>query len=85
MMFGKKADAMRRGFDDERFYDESLGSFVLALEGKRPCRVRASNAGHALFAGVADPERATAVVRTLMGSSCFCGWGIRTVASSEAR
>jgi glycogen debranching enzyme len=84
-MFEKKADAMRRRFD-ERFFDESLGSYVLALDGdKQPCRVRASNAGHALFAGVALPERAPAVVRTLMGSSCFCGWGVRTVASTEAR
>jgi glycogen debranching enzyme len=24
-------------------------------------------------------------VRTLMASSCFCGWGVRTVASTEAR
>ncbi len=84
-MLGEKADAMRRRFD-ERFFDEALGCYVLALDGdKRPCRVRASNAGHALFAGVAYPERAPAIVRTLMGSSCFCGWGIRTVASTEAR
>ena len=83
--FAKKADAMRRGFD-ERFFDEALGSYVLALDGeKRPCRVLASNAGHALFAGVAYPERVATVVRSLMGSSCFCGWGVRTVASTEAR
>jgi glycogen debranching enzyme len=83
--FQKKADALRRRFD-ERFFDESLGSYVVALDGdKQPCRVRASNAGHALFAGVAFPERAHAVVRTLMANSCFCGWGVRTVASSEAR
>jgi glycogen debranching enzyme len=83
--FQKKAAAMRRRFD-ERFFDESLGSYVLALDGdKQPCRVRASNAGHALFAGVALPERAPAVVRSLMASSCFCGWGVRTIASTEAR
>ena len=83
--FEQKADAMRRRFD-ERFFDESLGSYVLALDGdKKPCRVRASNAGHALFAGIAFPERAPEVVRTLMGSSCFCGWGVRTIASTEAR
>jgi glycogen debranching enzyme len=84
-VFEQKANAMRRRFD-ERFFDESLGSYVLALDGdKRPCRVRASNAGHTLFAGVAFPERAPAVVRTLMASSCFCGWGVRTIASTEAR
>lgn len=83
--FEQKAQAMRRRFD-ERFFDEALGSYVLALDGdKKPCRVRASNAGHALFAGVAYPERAPVIVRTLMASSGFCGWGIRTVASTEAR
>jgi glycogen debranching enzyme len=85
MTFANKADAMRRRFD-ECFFDEALGSYVLALDGdKRPCRVLASNAGHALFAGVAYPERARAVVRSLMGNSSFCGWGVRTVASTEAR
>jgi glycogen debranching enzyme len=84
-IFEKKAGGMRRRFDD-RFFDEALGSYVLALDGdKKPCRVRASNAGHALFSGVAYPERAAEVVRTLMGSSCFCGWGIRTLSSGEVR
>ena len=31
------------------------------------------------------PERAAAVVAALMASSSFCGWGVRTVASTEAR
>jgi glycogen debranching enzyme len=83
--YEKKAEAMRSRFD-RYFFDEALGSYVLALDGdKNPCRVLASNAGHALFAGVAYPERAGAVVHSLMGSSCFCGWGIRTVGSTEAR
>ena len=60
---------MRRRFD-EHFFDEALGTYVLALDGdKRRCRVRASNAGHALFAGIAYPERAPSVVRALMGSA----------------
>jgi glycogen debranching enzyme len=58
---------------------------ALALDGeKRPCRVRASNAGHALFTGIADPERARRTATTLMAPESFSGWGIRTVASSEA-
>ena len=83
--YGAKAEALRKLFDT-LFFDEELGSYVLALDGdKKPCRVHASNAGHALFAGVALPERAGLVARTLMGSSSFCGWGVRTVASGEAR
>jgi glycogen debranching enzyme len=83
--FAGKAERIRKAFD-EHYFDEALGTYVLALDGdKKPCRVRASNAGHVLFAGLALPERASAVVRALMASSSYCGWGVRTVASTEAR
>ena len=83
--YADKADRLRERFD-ALFFDAGLGTYVLALDGdKKPCRVHASNAGHALFAGIALPERADAVTRALMSSSSFCGWGIRTVASGEAR
>ncbi|MGE0743550.1 MAG: glycogen debranching N-terminal domain-containing protein [Hyphomonadaceae bacterium] len=78
-----RADAFRRRFD-AAFFDEQLGTYALALDGdKRPCRVRSSNAGHILFAHLALPERAPVVARTLMAS--FTGFGIRTIAASEAR
>ncbi len=78
-----RAQDLRERFD-AAFYDEQLGTYVLALDGdKRPCRVRSSNAGHALFTGIAKPERAESVVRTLMES--FSGFGIRTLAIGEAR
>ena len=80
-----RAEGLRARFD-ATFFDDSLGTYVLALDGdKKPCRVRASNAGHALFAGIAFPERAKAVAAALMGSSSFSGWGVRTIASTEAR
>ena len=83
--FDERAQALRAAFD-AAFYDQELGSYVLALDGeKRPCRVRTSNAGHALLTGVALPERADAVVKALMGPASFCGWGVRTLASTEAR
>jgi glycogen debranching enzyme len=80
-----RAGDLRRRFD-EAFFDEELGTYVLALDGeKQPCRVRASNAGHALFSGIALPERAEAVSRTLMNGHSFSGWGIRTLASGQPR
>lgn len=83
--FLARAEGLRRAFD-AGFFDEELGTYVLALDGgKRPCRVRSSNAGHALFTGIAYPERAKQVARTLMSASSFCGWGIRTVPSTEVR
>ena len=44
-----------------------------------------SNAGHALFAGIASPERAARLARLLTGKSFFSGWGVRTIAAGEAR
>lgn len=83
--FERRARDLQLAFD-AAFFDESLGTYVLALDGeKRPCRVRSSNAGHALFTGLAREERVPSVVRTLMDPRSFCGWGIRTIASGEAR
>jgi glycogen debranching enzyme len=68
------------------FWIESLGTYALALDGaKRPCQVRASNAGHVLFGGLAGAERAAQVAETLTTPDFFSGWGIRTVARGEAR
>jgi len=81
----ERAAALQLAFD-AAFWDEALGTYVLALDGdKRPCRVRSSNAGHALFAGIALPHRAARVAQTLLQPSSFCGWGIRTLAAGEAR
>jgi glycogen debranching enzyme len=80
-----QAEDLQRRFDSA-FWDEELGTYVLALDGeKRPCRVHSSNAGHALFTGIALPERAARVVSGLMGSASYSGWGIRTIATSESR
>ncbi len=84
-LYAAKAKTLRERFD-KAFFDKEMGTYVLALDGaKKPCRVRASNAGHALFTGIARPERAKAVVGALMDSNFFTGWGIRTLASNEAR
>lgn len=79
------AAELRRRFE-QRFWDEALGTYVLALDGKKnPCRVRSSNAGHALFAGIAAPERASRVAETLLRNESFNGWGIRTLPAGERR
>jgi glycogen debranching enzyme len=80
-----EAEMLRRRFE-EAFWCEDLGIYALALDGdKRPCRVRTSNAGHALFAGIVQPDRARRTAEALMGQESFSGWGIRTLASDEAR
>jgi glycogen debranching enzyme len=71
---------------NEVFWDEELGTYVLALDGdKQPCRVLSSNIGHLLFSGIATPERAARTAKILMNDDMFTGWGIRTLSSNAAR
>ncbi|HEV8014169.1 MAG TPA: amylo-alpha-1,6-glucosidase [Stellaceae bacterium] len=80
-----KAAQLAQRFD-AAFWQDDLGTYALALDGgKRACRVRASNAGHVLFCGLASSSRAEQVARALMAPESFSSWGIRTVASGEAR
>ena len=61
-----QANSLREKFD-AKFRCEDLSTCALALDGnKRPCRVRSSNAGHALFAGLAPPDKAARVTRALL-------------------
>ena len=80
-----QAEQLRTAFN-ERFWCEDLSTYALAIDGSgRPCRVRASNAGHCLAAGIADEVRAARVAATLMSPTSFSGWGIRTLATTESR
>jgi len=81
----RQAQELKQRFED-RFWSEALGTYVLALDGrKKPCAVQTSNAGHALWTGIASPDRAARLVTTLLSEKLFCGWGVRTVGSNELR
>ena len=81
----RQAEELRERFE-QAFWCENLSTYALALDGdKRPCRARTSNAGHCLFTGIASPEHARRVARTLLGPDSFSGWGVRTVAAGESR
>src|SRR5581483_4571539 len=84
-----QAASLREKFD-HAFWCDDLGVYALALDGgrnqqKRLCRVRTSNAGHALYTGIATPEHARIIAHTLVEKDFFSGWGIRTLATGEAR
>ena len=82
-----RADAglLKKKFQDS-FWCEELGSYAIALDGhKQQCRIAASNAGHALWSGIAADEHAARIVKAMMGKHLFCGWGIRTVGSGQPR
>jgi glycogen debranching enzyme len=81
----RQAEALREQFE-RAFWCEELSTYALALDGdKRPCRVRTSNAGQCLFTGIVSPERAGRLAKALLSPESFSGWGVRTVATSEAR
>jgi glycogen debranching enzyme len=68
------------------FWCEEIGSYALALDGrKRQCKVASSNAGHALWSGIASDEHAHRVVDGLMDPRFFSGWGVRTIPIGEVR
>jgi len=80
-----QATELRDKFE-EAFWCKDLNVYALALDGKKqPCRVRTSNAGHALFTGIARNDHGRALAHSLFASDFYSGWGIRTVATEEAR
>ena len=75
------AEKLRARFE-ETFWMEDAGMYAMALDGdKRPVTGIASNAGHALWTGIASQERATSVGRVLTSPGMWSGWGIRTLSS----
>ncbi len=81
---GHRADAQHHLYAAERlartfeslFWCEELSTYALALDGhKRPCRVRTSNVGHCLFAGIAREDRAKRAAETLLSPRIVFGLG----------
>ncbi|MEO6469230.1 MAG: glycogen debranching N-terminal domain-containing protein [Acidimicrobiia bacterium] len=67
------------------FWDER-GYYVLGLDGSgRPIDALTSNPGHALWAGIADPEGANRYLDLVMGADLWSGWGVRTLGEAMNR
>jgi glycogen debranching enzyme len=78
----READELRQKFNRD-FWVEA-GWYALALQkDKRPVEVLSSNAGHALWAGVADEGKAKRTAASLMANEMFNGWGVRTLSAGE--
>ncbi len=79
----KEAEELHAKFNQD-FWLEEKGIYTLALEENgKPLRVVSSNAGHALWSGIAEPEKAKRTAERLMENDMFNGWGIRTLSSAE--
>lgn len=75
-----------RSLVEDRFWMEDEGFYAIALDGDgEACRSIASNAGHLLFTGLPSPERARRVTKRLLSSEFRSGWGVRTLATGQAR
>ena len=75
------ADRLRRRFEDA-FWMEDAGTYAMALDGaKQQVDGIASNAGHALWTGIADEKRAVRTAAALTGGGMWSGWGIRTLSA----
>lgn len=81
----EQARTLRDRFTDA-FWMPEQGFYCLALDGdKRRVEVISSNAGHALYTGIATPEHGRAVASRVVSEDLFSGWGVRTLSTRELR
>ena len=79
----EKAESLKKRFNKDFWMSEKHG-IALALDGDgKQCDVYSSNMGHLLASGILDAKEANECADILMRKEMFCGWGIRTLASSE--
>src|SRR5690606_18635911 len=82
--YSRSADLKRSRFQSD-FWSPEHGIYGMAMDDDRLCIVKGSHLGHCLFAGMANAETAPALAEALMQPTSFNGWGVRTVASDQAR
>jgi glycogen debranching enzyme len=79
----KKAEALKNRFA-KQFWCDDIGFYALALDPlKQPVKTIASNAGHCLWSGIVKQEHAQRVVARFFEPDLYCGWGIRTLSSTN--
>ncbi len=80
-----RAEHVRREVE-ARFWMDEHDYYGIAVDGAGElCRVKSSNPGHLLFAGLPSKGRARQVANRLMSAAFDTGWGLRTLADGEAR
>jgi glycogen debranching enzyme len=80
-----QARDLKKNFN-QKFWMPKQQFYAMALDGrKNQVDGIASNAGHCLWSGIVDEDKASYVVRRLMDYDMFTGWGIRTLSSEMRR
>ncbi|MGA7385879.1 MAG: glycogen debranching N-terminal domain-containing protein [Methylocella sp.] len=82
----REAEELRDQFNRD-FWMEDKGCYCLGLEGegRRRMSVVTSNAGQALWTGIADHDKALKTAQRVMQDDMFSGWGVRTLSDKEVR
>jgi glycogen debranching enzyme len=76
-----QAADLRRRFN-ATFWVEREGCFAYGLDPhKRVIETVASNAGHCLWSGIADPDKAVRTAARLLQPDMWSGWGVRTLSA----
>jgi len=82
-VYEERAASMRE-LVNRSFWMPEAGRYAYAIDGRdRVLPTVVSNIGHLLWSRVAPQDRATATANTLLASSSFSGYGIRTLASDQ--
>ena len=80
----EEARRLRERFNRDFWITE--GYYALALQkDKQRAAVLSSNAGHALWSGIAEFDRAKKTADHLLSPEMFSGWGIRTLSAAALR
>jgi glycogen debranching enzyme len=83
MTLRQQAEELKRKFN-EAFWMETEGCFAYGLDSeKKQIAAVASNAGHCLWSGIADQDKAERTARRLLQDDMWSGWGIRTISSKN--
>lgn len=84
MRWRAKANDLRAAFNRD-FWVEEQNYVAMGLDHeKRPLDAVCSSAGHCLWTGILDEDKAAAVAERLLSPQMFSGWGVRTLATSMA-
>ena len=78
----EQAAALQERFNRKMWTADEFYALALDGEGRQAASI-ASNAGHALWGGIAEFEHARPVVQRLMEPDMFSGWGIRTLSTKS--
>ena len=80
----READELRSRFNRD-FWVEERGFLAFALDAhKNQVKTVTSNPGHALWAGIVDPDLARRMVPRFKRSDLLSGWGVRCVSDTES-